>query len=115
VDLVQNAARAAGIRQRSISDNEILDRCLYALVNEGARVLEEGIALRAGDIDVVYLTGYGFPSYRGGPMFYAGTIGLGRVRERIQEFGWEPAAVLERLADEGKSFGDWDLKRPEEP
>lgn len=108
VDLVQSAARAAGIHQRAISDTEILERCLYALVNEGARVLEEGVALRAGDIDVVYLNGYGFPAYRGGPMFYASLTGLRRVRERIEEFGWEPAALLERLAEQNKTFEDWD-------
>jgi 3-hydroxyacyl-CoA dehydrogenase len=94
VDLVQR-------EKRDIPDAEILDRCLYALVNEGARVLEEGIAQRAGDIDVVYITGYGFPAYRGGPMFYADTIGLRRVRDRILEFGWTPAALLDRLAREG--------------
>ena len=94
VELVRTASR-------KIPDEEILDRCIYALVNEGARVLEEGIALRASDIDVVYLTGYGFPAYRGGPMFYADTVGLRTVRDRIVELGWTPAALLDRLVKEG--------------
>ncbi|MEO8099485.1 MAG: 3-hydroxyacyl-CoA dehydrogenase NAD-binding domain-containing protein [Acidobacteriota bacterium] len=103
-EIVWAAAREAGIAQRAISDTEILDRCVYALVNEGAQVLEEGIAARAVDIDVVYLTGYGFPAHRGGPMFYADTVGLARVLDRVREFGWKPAALLERLAAEGGRF-----------
>jgi len=91
-------------QNRVISDQEIVERCIYALINEGAKVLEDGIALRAVDIDVIYLTGYGFPAYRGGPMFYADTVGLKRICERVREFGWRPAAVLERLAAEGKTF-----------
>ena len=90
--------------RREISEQEIVERCIYALVNEGATVLEEGIALRAVDIDVIYLTGYGFPAYRGGPMFYADTVGLKRICERVREFGWKPAALLERLASENKTF-----------
>jgi 3-hydroxyacyl-CoA dehydrogenase len=100
VELVHRTAREAGIEQRTISDAEILDRCIYALVNEGAKVLEEGIASRAVDIDVVYLTGYGFPAYRGGPMFYADTVGLPKVLARVREFGWRPAAMLEQLASQ---------------
>ena len=73
----------AGIVQRQISAAEIVDRCLYALVNEGARILEEGFALRASDIDIIYLNGYGFPAYRGGPMWYADTVGLKKVYERV--------------------------------
>ncbi|MFM2125526.1 MAG: hypothetical protein RL328_1977 [Acidobacteriota bacterium] len=99
--LVQAEARKHGIGQRTISDAEIRDRCLFALVNEGAKVLEEGLAARASDIDVVYLTGYGFPAHRGGPMFYADTVGLGKVLSRIKEFGWSPSPLLERLAAEG--------------
>jgi 3-hydroxyacyl-CoA dehydrogenase len=91
-------------QHRVISDEEIVERCVYALINDGAKVLEEGIALRAVDIDVIYLTGYGFPAYRGGPMFYADTVGLKKIRERVLEFGWKPAALLERLAAEGKTF-----------
>jgi 3-hydroxyacyl-CoA dehydrogenase len=103
----------AGIAQRQISAQEITDRCLYALVNEGARILEEGYALRASDIDIIYLNGYGFPAYRGGPMWYADTVGLKRVYERIGEFQrqhgeiWRPAPLLKRLADEGKTFADF--------
>jgi 3-hydroxyacyl-CoA dehydrogenase len=102
-----------GIAPRVVSDGEIVDRLVYALVNEGARILEEGIAARASDIDVVYLTGYGFPRARGGPMFYAGEVGLERVVERVREFAgnphgdpafWTPARLLERLAREGSRF-----------
>ncbi len=77
--LIVKASKEAGIERRAITDQEILERCMYALVNEGAEILEEGIALRASDIDIVYLYGYGFPRYRGGPMFYADTVGLDKV------------------------------------
>jgi 3-hydroxyacyl-CoA dehydrogenase len=96
---------ALGITPRAIDDLEIVDRLVYALVNEGARLLEEGIAARPGDIDVVYITGYGFPRWRGGPMYYAEQVGLDRVTARMREFGaqdqadldfWRPAAPLER-------------------
>jgi 3-hydroxyacyl-CoA dehydrogenase len=103
----------AGAPQRQISSEEITDRCLYALVNEGARILEEGYALRASDIDIIYLNGYGFPAYRGGPMWYADTVGLKNVYERIAEFQrqhgeiWEPAPLLKRLAEQGKTFADF--------
>ncbi len=96
--IVAQIQQAAGRAQRVISDEEIRDRCLFALVNEGARILDEGIATRASDIDVVYLTGYGFPAHRGGPMFYADTVGLTHVLARVREFGWEPAGLLEKLA-----------------
>ena len=79
---------------RTISDEEILERCIYALINEGFKVLEQGIALRAVDIDVIYLTGYGFPAYRGGPMFYADTVGLKKLHDRVIQFGWIPAELL---------------------
>jgi 3-hydroxyacyl-CoA dehydrogenase len=79
---------------RAISDEEIVERCIFALINEGFKVLEEGIALRASDIDVIYLTGYGFPAYRGGPMFYADTVGLKKIHDRVVQFGWTPAALL---------------------
>jgi len=109
--LIESTARAAGIQRRAIPKDEIVDRCILALVNEGARILEEGMALRASDIDVVYLTGYGFPAWRGGPMFYASQIGLQRVVARIEEFEqrqgaalWTPAPLLRRLAEEGKTF-----------
>jgi 3-hydroxyacyl-CoA dehydrogenase len=81
-------------RKREITDEEIVERCIYALINEGAKVLEEGIAARASDIDVIYMTGYGFPAYRGGPMFYADTVGLKKIHDRVVQFGWTPAALL---------------------
>src|SRR5262245_23849579 len=111
---VSQWAAEAGIRQRQISKEEVVDRCIYALVNEGARILEEGFALRAVDIDIIYLNGYGYPSYRGGPMWYADTVGLKKVYERICEFHaqhgfwWEPAPLLKKLAEEGKKFADFD-------
>jgi 3-hydroxyacyl-CoA dehydrogenase len=108
--LIVKAAKEAGIERRQISDQEILERCMYALVNEGAEILEEGIALRASDIDIVYIYGYGFPRYRGGPMFYADTVGTANVYESVQRFHqahgefWKPAALLEKLAREGGKF-----------
>jgi 3-hydroxyacyl-CoA dehydrogenase len=110
--LVKRWAAEAGIPQRKISRGEIVDRCIYALVNEGARILEEGFALRAVDIDIIYLNGYGFPAYRGGPMWYADTVGLEKVYGRILEFRekhgeiWEPAPLLKRLAKQEKSFSN---------
>lgn len=114
---VKQWAEEKGIPQREISADEILGRCLYALVNEGAKILEEGFALRSVDIDIVYLYGYGFPAYRGGPMKYADLVGLGKVYERICEFEkqhgelWKPAPLLERLAKEGSTFTAWDKSR----
>ena len=109
--LIESTARSAGIERRVISKEEIVDRCILALVNEGARILEEGMALRASDIDVIYLTGYGFPAWRGGPMFFADSIGLANVVARIEEFEqrhgadlWTPAPLLKRLGIEGKTF-----------
>lgn len=115
-ELVRRWAGEAGIPQRNISSAEIVDRCIYALVNEGARILEDGIALRAVDIDVIYLNGYGFPAFRGGPMWYADTVGLDRVCGRIAEFHqhygelWETAPLLKRLAEEGKTFAEFNRK-----
>src|SRR5580692_867407 len=112
-DLIRKWVTAAGIPQRQISAEEIVDRCLYALVNEGARILEEGFALRASDIDIIYLSGYGFPAYRGGPMWDADTVGLKRVYARISEFHrqhgeiWQPAPLLARLAEQGKTFAQF--------
>ncbi len=111
--LIIESATEQGIARRTIGDEEILARCLYPLVNEGARILEEGIALRAGDIDIVYLHGYGFPRYRGGPMYWADTLGLTRVYEQVAAYHrlhgafWEPAPLLQRLALQGKSFRDF--------
>src|SRR6266516_2679621 len=111
--LVRKWAAEAGIPERQISAEEIVDRCLYALVNEGARILEEGYALRAVDIDIIYLNGYGFPAYRGGPMWYADTVGLKTVDERICEFEqqhgeiWAPAPLLKQLAQQGRTFAEF--------
>jgi 3-hydroxyacyl-CoA dehydrogenase len=113
VALVRQWGAEAGIAQRQISSEEIVERCIYALVNEGARILEEGYALRAVDIDIIYLTGYGFPAYRGGPMWYADTVGLKKVYERISEFHrqhgelWEPAPLLKQLAEQGRTFASF--------
>jgi 3-hydroxyacyl-CoA dehydrogenase len=115
-DLIRKWVTVAGIPQREISAAEIVDRCLYALVNEGARILEEGYALRASDIDIIYLNGYGFPAYRGGPMWYADTVGLKQVYARISEFHrqhgeiWQPAPLLARLAEQGKTFAQFGLE-----
>ena len=115
--LIRKWTSEAGIPQRQISSEEIVDRCLYALVNEGARILEEGYALRAVDIDIIYLNGYGFPAYRGGPMWYADTVGLKKVYERIREFQqrhggwWEPAPLLKGLAEQGKTFAEFHARQ----
>jgi len=110
------AERYGITRRTDISDQEIIERCLYPLVNEGARILEEGIAYRPGDIDVVWLNGYGFPDYRGGPMFWADTIGIGTIverldhyaRTRVNAFGyWSCAELLRRMAEQGLRFADW--------
>jgi 3-hydroxyacyl-CoA dehydrogenase len=112
-ELIRKLVAEAGIVQRQISAAEIIDRCLYALVNEGARILEEGYAQRASDIDIIYLNGYGFPAYRGGPMWYADTVGIKKVYERVSEFHrqhgelWQAAPLLERLAEQGKSFAEF--------
>ena len=113
--LIEQVARQAGIERRAVQAEEIVDRCLFALVNEGARLLGEGIALRAVDIDIVYLNGYGFPAWRGGPMFYADTVGLEKVLGRVREFEsrhgsdlWSPAPLLEQLANDGNTFAGYD-------
>ena len=114
--LIEETAREAGIAHRSISNEEIIERCIYVMINEGARILEEGYALRANDIDVIYMTGYGFPVYRGGPMWYADAVGLQKVYERVAEFRrlhgelWEPAPLLKRLAEEGGTFAAFDKR-----
>ncbi|HLJ15027.1 MAG TPA: 3-hydroxyacyl-CoA dehydrogenase NAD-binding domain-containing protein [Bryobacteraceae bacterium] len=109
-EMVRKWSAEAGIPQRTIGSAEIVDRTIYALVNEGARILEEGMALRSVDIDIIYVNGYGFPSWRGGPMFYADTVGLQNVYERILEFErqhgeiWTPAPLLKKLARQGQTF-----------
>jgi 3-hydroxyacyl-CoA dehydrogenase len=111
---IRARALADGIEQREATPEEIVDRLVLALVNEGARVLEDGIALRAADIDVVYVHGYGFPAWRGGPMMYADQRGLGRVAEKVRALQtrhgdlWRPAALVERLAREEGSFAAFD-------
>ncbi|MGH9559071.1 MAG: 3-hydroxyacyl-CoA dehydrogenase family protein, partial [Bryobacteraceae bacterium] len=103
------------LAQQFTATDEIVERCIYALVNEGAKILDEGIALRASDLDVVSLNAHAFPAWRGGPMFYADTIGLPNVLAKIQEFEkrfgperWSPAPLLKRLAAEGKNFQTYD-------
>jgi 3-hydroxyacyl-CoA dehydrogenase len=109
--LIAECRKEAGLKPRSIGEQEIVERCIFALVNEGARILEEGIALRSVDIDIVYLTGYGFPRYRGGPMFYADTVGLKTVLAAMENYRkayrgecWSAAPLLARLAAEGGKF-----------
>ena len=111
--LVRNWTAEARIPQRQIPAAEMVDRCVYALVNEGARILEEGYALRSVDIDIIYLNGYGFPAHRGGPMWYADTVGLRKVYDRVCEFReqhgelWEPASLLQRLAEANQTFAEF--------
>ena len=115
--LIERTTKAAGIARRPFTTGEIVERTIYALINEGARVLEEGVALRAADIDTVYVSGYGFPAYRGGPMFHADRVGLAHIHERVAAFHrehgqrWAPAPLLARLAREGSSFREWDAAR----
>jgi 3-hydroxyacyl-CoA dehydrogenase len=110
-DMVVAHSKQLGVKRRAISDQEIVERLVYALVNEGAQILDEGIALRASDIDMVYLTGYGFPLYRGGPMFYADTVGLPNVLAAMEQYArglngaaWTPAPLLVKLAGQGRGF-----------
>jgi len=109
--IIVDVATSMGITRRPISDEEMLQRLLYPMVNEGARILDEKIAIRASDIDVIWVYGYGWPVYRGGPMFWADSIGLAALRDRMLQFQrqtgdafWTPAALLNRLADQGKGF-----------
>ncbi len=107
---IAEASKKQGLQRRGIGSEEILARCLYPMINEGAKILEEGIALRASDIDVIWINGYGFPAHRGGPMFYADTVGVKTVYDAVvkyqQQFGahWTPAPLLKRLAEQGKGF-----------
>jgi 3-hydroxyacyl-CoA dehydrogenase len=119
IDLIRRTAAEAGIPQRTFTNEEIVERSIYALVNEGARILDEGLVRRAADIDVIYANGYGFPGWRGGPMFYADRVGLRTVLDRIRAFErdcgprWAPAPLLERLAAGGRTFRDFDRTRSE--
>jgi 3-hydroxyacyl-CoA dehydrogenase len=112
-DIIVSYSKEVGTPRRVISDEEIVERCIYALVNEGAHILEEGIAMRAVDIDMVYMTGYGFPTYRGGLMFHADIVGLANVVAAMEKYAksphgdpgfWKPAPLLAKLAAEGKKF-----------
>jgi 3-hydroxyacyl-CoA dehydrogenase len=119
--LIERTAVGAGIARRSVSDSEIVERAIYALINEGARVLADGGALRASDIDVVYVNGYGFPAWRGGPMFHADRVGLRAIYDRIVELQathgtrWAPAPLLAQLAEDGRTFRELDAERGKEP
>jgi 3-hydroxyacyl-CoA dehydrogenase len=111
--LIERCREETGIAQRVIGNEEIVERVIYALVNEGARILEEGYALRAIDIDMIYVTGYGYPAYRGGPMWYADAVGLDNVYRRVCQFEtrhgklWAPAPLLKHLAEAGRKFADF--------
>jgi 3-hydroxyacyl-CoA dehydrogenase len=108
--IIRDFAKSKGIEQRKIGDAEILERCIYPMINEGAKILEEGKAQRASDIDIVWINGYGWPVYRGGPMFYADTIGLKTILAKLKEFqakfgdDFKPATLLEKLAAESGTF-----------
>src|SRR3989475_2058022 len=111
--IIQEVSREAGVQRRQITDEEIRERLLYPMVNEGAKILEEGRAIRASDIDVIWVYGYGWPVYRGGPMFWADQIGLKTIRDRLLAFEkqtgsdfWRPAPLLNKLADQGRGFLD---------
>ncbi|ANK82948.1 MAG: 3-hydroxyacyl-CoA dehydrogenase [Rhizobiales bacterium NRL2] len=113
-ELIEKHAAEAGLKRREVSDEEILERCIYALVNEGAKILEEGIAIRPVDIDITYVYGYAFPKHRGGPMHYADHVGLDKVLARIRHFHeisgedeWKPAKLIEDLVAQGKGFRDF--------
>ncbi len=116
-EIIASSASTAGIARRAVGAEEIIERTTYALANEGARILEEGFALRAVDIDIIYIFGYGFPAHRGGPMWHASAAGLRKVYDRVCEFErlhgehWRPAPLLRELAESGKTFEDWDRAR----
>lgn len=111
--IILDFAAKKGINRRQISDQEILERCIYPMINEGAKILEEGMAIRSSDIDIVWINGYGFPVYRGGPMFYGDTVGADKVLAKMKEFqakmgdDFKPAALLEKIVAEGKKFSDF--------
>jgi len=115
--LIETAAREAGIERRQIASTEIVERTIYAMINEAARILDEKFALRASDIDMVFINGYGFPAYRGGPLQYADRLGLKTVYRRMLELqrilgaAWEPAPLLKRLGEANQSFSAWDTQQ----
>ena len=110
--LILDLAARKGITRRTVTDEEILQRCIYPMINEGAKILEEGMAIRASDVDIVWINGYGWPAYRGGPMFYGDTVGLAKVLETMRDFesrlgaDFKPARLLETMVAEGKRFQD---------
>ncbi len=110
--LVEGLAAKKNMSPREVTDEEIVERCIYAIINEGARILDEGIAVRPSDLDVIWVNGYGWPVYLGGPMFYADMIGIDKILATIREFetrfgeAWKPAPLLEKLVSEGKNFRD---------
>ena len=115
MELVAREAQRLDIKQRELTDEEIIERLFYPMINEGARILEQGIATRPGDIDVIWTSGFGMPRYRGGPMMYADMTGLAKIRagldkyrDRYNKAWWEPAPLLEQLVREGKTFAEWD-------
>ena len=114
LSVIEHAAESLGVERHEIDADEIVDRLIYALINEGMKIVEEGIAQRPSDVDVVYVYGYGFPAYRGGPMHYADEVGLNEVYERVCEFrdrfgaeNWTPAPLLEKLVKENLSLAEW--------
>jgi 3-hydroxyacyl-CoA dehydrogenase len=114
-ELAEKTSAELGFTRRAITDDEIIERCMYVMINEGAKILGEGFANRAADIDMIYTTGYGFPAWRGGPMWHADAVGLKNVYARIVElekqFGpdlWAPAPLLKELAEKGATFAQWD-------
>ena len=115
--LIAEAVQAGGVKQHPATKEEIIERTIYGLVNEGAAILDEGHALRSVDIDIVYVYGYGFPAFRGGPMFYADTIGLKKVYDRVRQFEkahgfwWKPSPLLKRLAESGQTFAEFDRQK----
>jgi 3-hydroxyacyl-CoA dehydrogenase len=118
IEILRERARTLGVEKRTHTDEEILERCVYPLLNEGFRILAEGVAVRASDIDVVWTSGYGFPRYRGGPMFHAETIGLKtlldgilKYRDRFGAMHWEPAPLLVELVAAGKTLAQWQAAR----
>jgi 3-hydroxyacyl-CoA dehydrogenase len=115
--IIAEVSKELGIPRRTVSDDEVLERCMFAMISEGAKILDEGIALRASDVDTVWINGYGFPAHRGGPMFYADTLGLAKVLSRIQEFEkvhgkvWRASPLLVKLAGAGGTFASFDAQR----
>ncbi len=119
--IIAEVSKELGIARRQVSDDEVLERCMYAMISEGAKILDEGIALRASDVDTVWINGYGFPAHRGGPMFYGDTVGLAKILARIQEFEkvhgkvWHPSPLLVKLAQSGGTFASLDAHAPAPP